>query len=363
MGCAQKQGEHVAKLKNQLEMKDQSIKALKEEQKTTRGEATQYKKELARERMKRQALEKKARSAMDAGSMVPENELLPPNAKGGECYTRVFVPPKYKTVTEKVLKRGASERIEVTPPRYELEETSVLVKEASQRLEVIPPQYDEVEERILVRETSSRLEQVPAEYGWEEEKVLVKEAHTTWKKGHGPIEKVDDTTGEIMCLVEMPAQYKTVKRKVMTRAPTTRTINIPAEYQTLKKRVVVKPATTRTIEIPAVYKTVKVKKMVVPPQERKISIPAEYTTITRTIHTNEGQMEWRRILCETNTTPNVILKMQRALAAAGHSPGDLDGLLGARTIAALTAYQRKHGLAIGGVTYATLEKLGIFVSP
>jgi cell division protein FtsB len=348
MGCAQKQGEHVAKLKNQLEMKDQSIKALKEEQKTTRGEATQYKKELARERMKRQALEKKARSAMDAGSMVPENELLPPNAKGGECYTRVFVPPKYKTVTEKVLKRGASERIEVTPPRYELEETSVLVKEASQRLEVIPPQYDEVEERILVRETSSRLEQVPAEYGWEEEKVLVKEAHTT---------------GEIMCLVEMPAQYKTVKRKVMTRAPTTRTINIPAEYQTLKKRVVVKPATTRTIEIPAVYKTVKVKKMVVPPQERKISIPAEYTTITRTIHTNEGQMEWRRILCETNTTPNVILKMQRALAAAGHSPGDLDGLLGARTIAALTAYQRKHGLAIGGVTYATLEKLGIFVSP
>ena len=24
--------------------------------------------------------------------------LLPPNAKAGECYARVFVPPKYKTV-------------------------------------------------------------------------------------------------------------------------------------------------------------------------------------------------------------------------------------------------------------------------
>lgn len=89
MGCAQKQGEHVAKLKNQLEMKDQSIKALEKEQKTTRNEATRYKKELARERMKRHTLEEKTRSAMAAGSMVQENELLPPNAKGGECYTRV----------------------------------------------------------------------------------------------------------------------------------------------------------------------------------------------------------------------------------------------------------------------------------
>ena len=162
MGCAQKQGEHVAKLKSQLEVKNQSIQSLEKEQKTARNETNRYKKELDRERMKRQALEEEARLASAEGGMVPKNELLPPNAKGGECYTRVFVPPTYKTVTEEVLKKGASEKIEVIPPRYELEETRVLVKEASQRLEVIPSQYDEVEKRVMVREASSRLEQVPA---------------------------------------------------------------------------------------------------------------------------------------------------------------------------------------------------------
>jgi len=72
-----------------------------------------------------------------------------------------------------------------------------------------------------------------------EEQVLIKEAHTVWKKGRGLIEKVDDTTGEIMCLVEVPAQYKTVR-----------------------KRVLVNPATVKEVTIPAEYKTVKVKKLV-----------------------------------------------------------------------------------------------------
>jgi hypothetical protein len=135
---------------------------------------------------------------------------------------------------------------------------------------------------------------------------LVKPAETVWKKGRGPIEKIDNTTGEIMCLVEVPAVYETVKKNVMVAPPTTREIAIPAEYETVKKRVMVKPPTTRTIEIPAVYKTVKVKKLVSPAQERKISIPAEYQTVTKTQQVTEERMEWRQILCETNVSPDFI---------------------------------------------------------
>jgi hypothetical protein len=47
-------------------------------------------------------------------------EALPPDAKPGECYARVYVPPEYKTVTEPVKARGAYEEIEVTPAQYEL---------------------------------------------------------------------------------------------------------------------------------------------------------------------------------------------------------------------------------------------------
>jgi len=115
----------------------------------------------------------------------------------------------------------------------------------------------------------------------------------------GPMERVDNTTGEIMCLVEVPAAYKTVQKKVMAEPPSTRTVNIPAEYDIVRKRVMVTPPRQRIVQIPAAYKTVKVRKMVSPPQEHKIAIPAEFQTITRTEMASDGHMEWRKILCET----------------------------------------------------------------
>ena len=82
--------------------------------------------------------------------------LLPPSAKAGECYARVFVPPKYATTTEQVIKTAASSRVETQPAQFEWGEETVLVKQATSRLEV-----------------------VPATYGWETEEVLVKPASST----------------------------------------------------------------------------------------------------------------------------------------------------------------------------------------
>jgi hypothetical protein len=203
------------------------------------------------------------------------------------------------------------------------------------------------------------MEEIPAKYEWVEEKVLVKPAHTVWKKGRGPIERIDHATGEIMCLVEVPATYKTVKKKVMSNPPGTREVKVPAEYQTVKRKALVKPATTRKIEIPAEYKTVKVRKLVSPPQERRIAIPAEYQTLTKTEQNTDGRMEWRRILCETNVTPQIVSNIQTALLKAGHNPGPVDGILGPQTNAAVAAYQKEKGLATGGLTYRTMESLGI----
>ena len=70
-------------------------------------------------------------------------------------------------------------------------------------------------------------------------------------------------------------------------------------------------------------------------------------------------MEWRRILCETNTTPGIISRVQQALLNAGHNPGPIDGVIGWRTNAAIKSFQREHGLATGGLTYKTIEKLGV----
>lgn len=351
LGCAHEpQSSDINQLQEQIAQKDQAIKELEAKQEMKEAELAEYQKKV----------DEQYRAALASEKELPAGELLlPPDAKPGECYARVFIPPTYKTVTETMLKRGASEQLEVIPAKYEWVEEQVLVSEASQRLEVEPAQYEWVEESIVVKEASSRMEEIPAQYEWQEEQVLVKPAQTVWKKGTGPIERIDNATGEIMCLVEIPAVYETVKKKVMVSPPATREIPIPAEYETVKKQVMVKPPTTRTIEIPAVYKTVKVKKMVSPAEERKIEIPAEYQTITKTEMVTDGRMEWREVLCETNMSPDCITKLQRALLNAGHNPGPIDGVFGWRTEAAMKSYQKEKGLAVGALTNETMKSLGI----
>jgi hypothetical protein len=246
-------------------------------------------------------------------------ELLPPNAKPGECYARVFVPPAYKTETAQVITREASERVEIIPARYEKVTEQVLVREASKKIEVVPETYEWVEEKILVKPAFERIIEVPAVYETVRETVVDRPAHSVWKKGEGPIQKVDYATGEIMCLVEVPATYKTVTKTVLKTPATTRKVEIPAEYTTVRKQVLKTPSTTREVTVPAEYKTVEIQKLVSPAEERRVQIPAEQQSVTKTVVASEGRIEWQSVLCETNASPELIKSMQ--LNAAKVAPG------------------------------------------
>ena len=70
-------------------------------------------------------------------------------------------------------------------------------------------------------------------------------------------------------------------------------------------------------------------------------------------------MEWQSILCETNTTPNVISSLQRALKMRGYDPGRIDGVLGRETLNAVSSYQRSKGMASGQLTMETLQSLNV----
>lgn len=312
-GCTHSGGE-MMDWQSEMDQKDMQIEELTMENRSMEGQIEDYQNKLENQMMQTQAAEQRAmESGKMAATMTTDIPLLPPDAMPGQCFARVFVPPKYQTVSEQVLREGASERIEIVPAKYEM-----------------------VEEEVLVREASNRMETVPAKYDWVEEEVQVKAAHTTWKKGRGLIEKVDNTTGEIMCLVEMPAEYKTVKSKVMIKPPESTIINIPAEYN-----------------------MVKVRRMVSPPQKQVIKVPAQYQTINKTIQVSDGSMEWRNVLCETNMTKDNIMKIQASLNENGHNPGPIDGIVGKRTMAAVTAYQKEQNLATGALTYRTIESLKV----
>ncbi len=304
--------------------------------------------------------ERQVQSSANINSNISNtDDMLPPNAKAGECYSRVLIPATYKTMSKDVLTRRASSKIEVVPATYTTVEERIIVKEAGEKIQTIPAEYDWVEEQVLISAESQMLKSFPAEYGTETEEVLVKPAYSTWKKGRGPIEKLDNSTGEIMCLVEVPAEYKTVTRRVVVREARTETETIPAVYKTIKKKVMVKsPQVVRTA-IPAEYDTIKVKKVVTPPRENIIEIPAVYDTVVQQEQVTSAEMQWRPILCETNTTKDIVVKIQRALDKAGYNPGDIDGVLGSSTISALSAFQADNGMATGQLTMSAIKKLGV----
>jgi hypothetical protein len=292
-------------------------------------------------------------------SKIEGGELLPPNAKPGECYARVFVPPTYKNETAQVITREASERVEIIPARYEKVTEQVLVREASKKVEIVPETYEWVEERITVKPASERIVEVPAVYETVKETVVDRPAHTVWKKGEGPIQKVDYATGEIMCLVEVPATYKTVTKTVLKSPATTRKVEIPAEYTTVRKQVIKAPATTREVTVPAEYKTVETQKLVAPAEEKRVQIPAEQASVTKTVLASEGRIEWQPVLCETNASPELIKSMQLKLRQAGRYSGKIDGKLNAQTMAAVRSFQQAKGLPTGHLTMETLQTLGV----
>jgi len=99
--------------------------------------------------------------------------------------------------------------------------------------------------------------------------------------------------------------------------------------------------------------------MVTAAQEKRIVIPAEYQTVTQTEMATEGHMDWRRILCETNVSPEIIGQVQHHLRSRGFDPGNIDGVYGRHTESAIKSYQRKNNLGVGGLTHETLERMGI----
>ncbi len=331
---------------------------------------------------------------------------LPPNAKAGECYARIAIPAQFRTITENVIKRAASEKVEIVPAKYAQADEQVLVKAASSRIETAPPVLDWIEERVMVKPATTRLDSVPAVLDWVEERVmvkpetrrmeqvpavfdtvservLVKPATMVWKKGRGPIQKLDEATGEILCLVEEPAVYKDVQktvvrtpattreivtpaefsvvRKQVVKVPaTTREVQVPAEFTVVRKQIVKSPATQREIVIPAEYKTVKVTKLVEPARQVRTPIAAEFQTITKTEKVSEGSVEWRSILCETNMTRDKTREIQRALLTAGFNPGPLDGIISVQTMEAVNSFQRAKRLPVDKfLNLQTVRALGV----
>lgn len=209
----------------------------------------------------------------------------------GPCIRISTMPATYETVTEQVLVKEASTKLEVVPAVYENVTEQVQVKPAAFRTETIPAEYETVTEQVMSKEAASRIVKIPAEYRTETERIETRPATTKWvkKKADRNCLSADPNDCLVWCLIEVPAEHRTVSKRVRVGCADgytdsgddcIRTEEIPAEFSTRTWRKLKTAATTRQVEVPAEYKTITRRVVKTPASTRSIEIPAEYTSRT-----------------------------------------------------------------------------------
>lgn len=292
---------------------------------------------------------------------IPFNDL-PPVSEYGKCFAKCKVPDEYENVSVEVLVRPESKKLVKVPAEYETITERVMVKEGSVSFRTIPATYKNVQETVMVEGERKVSRTIPAKYTTESTRILVSEARGEWvKKKKAPncfSQNPDDCY--IVCWEEVPAQYRTETRTVEVEPAHTVEDVVPAKYKTVTKKMVDTPARTEEIPVEPVYQTVTRRVVKTPESTREEVIPAKYTTKTeRRLVKKGGFTVWTEILCESKTTNEKVVQIQKALQAKGYDPGTIDGVMGIKTQAAMKQFQVDSNLPTGNMNMETLKALGI----
>ncbi len=206
--------------------------------------------------------------------------------------TRTYTPAEIAAI--KALEgSGASLTADQYGNVYATMTEQVLAQEAYSTLSTSPATYETVTEQVLVKEAGTRIEKQPAGYETVTETIQTSPATTKWvkKKADKNCLSADPNDCLVWCLVEVPAQYKTVTKQVRKSCAAgwtssgedcIRTIEVPAEYTTRTYQKLSSAAASNRSEVPAKYTTRTYKKLIVPAGTVSNTVPAQYTTRTYT---------------------------------------------------------------------------------
>lgn len=281
---------------------------------------------------------------------LPETPL---DAKPGECFGLVYVPPRFTVREESVLVAPRSERIEKVPAVYQYMDETVTLP-AAKRRRIITPAVVETENETISVPARERRVKVPASYRTVKQSVTV---------ATGPIlkrgEPLPGQPEGAICLVEGPTAQQLVEKKVLDRPASVRSVVLPASERTVKRQKVLVPAVTELVPVPARSIKRRVRKLVTAETTRTVPVPARYETVSRREQQSPGRAEWQSVLCDTNFTPALVQSLQEALKREGIYKGPAHGQMNPQTVAAVRLFQERNALPTGGIGLATLDHLGV----
>ena len=278
-------------------------------------------------------------------NLVSENNSVPEPISGdaqvGQCYGKVKVAGKYKSVTEEVVVEPAKTKTEIIPAKYGYKTEEVVIKEESFKYVQIPARYKTIREEVVIEPEKKQIITIPAQYKAVTERVMVKPARKVWTKGRGLIEKPGED-GEIMCLKEEPAVYENVTKQVMVTPERTETRVIPAVKELIEKQVIDQPARIEKVAVPASKTNIQKKIVIEPEQTRNVEIPAIKKLVTKKVPISEDRIDWAPIVCNDNLRMGLVSQIQAALNAKGYNVKQ-DGNFGKETSLALDKFQKSLG--------------------
>jgi len=271
----------------------------------------------------------------------------------GECWVYGQIQPRKREKTVSVTVKDSHTTINVTPAEIKRGYKKVVTREGTVTYRLQPATYKRVTEKVLVREETTRFVKVPAVYEQRDKRVVVEEARTV-------LEQCQSAGGGVaFCAKEIPAKEQIVKVQVLVQPEQSKVEVIPAKYENVTKWVIDEPARVVEVSLAPRMEDVAVEEIVRPASASPQEVPAQMREIQLKSYDGKPRMVMRQAVCNGDINDTLIASLQQRLYDSGYEPGPVDGKLGQKTLDAMAEFQTDSGLAVGSITFETLDTLGI----
>ena len=307
--------------------------------------------------------------AAERQSMAAETEMPAPvttdnvvktdNAvQPGQCYVQAAVYPKPVKRQQEVITKESSKAITVIPARISEGYQQVVTKQSHTTYKVTPPKFKKITEKIMVKPAMQKNRVIPAKYEIREVAVVVEEATAVLEPCVAAGSAYAHSTGvRSFCAKEIPAKTQMIKKQVLVEDERVESYQEPAEYETVSRWELVQEARVEESETEPEVAQVAYQEVVSPEQIDERQTSPVKTMLPVLEYLGEPQIVTRRAVCDNELDNDLLKRLQTALNAAGYRAGETDGYIGEQTISALTRYQKDNGLAVGAITYESLDEL------
>lgn len=296
-------------------------------------------------------------------------KLVKPTLQAKRSSSRLKRSAKYVTKSKRViLQKATSKRVLVRAPQYRWVNKKVLVRKASYKTRVIPAKYKTVaKKRILLRPAKSIRTLVPAVYRTVKQKIRVAPAlyktvktaaryktqnyrqkpataRYVWKSTRGNVNKLQSPTSKSAGTLSArtPQRQSLVNKSIARLDEESGYMKLDSNYNHAI-RVTNTRVKNISKDVLLLLDQVKLKK----------------TSKIKNKKYSHRIKKSKRHLNRAEKKRQLVIRIQKSLKSRGFYIGSVDGKLGAKTAAALEAFQNRYGLEVGKLDKKTFHALGL----